>query len=470
MSPLTPDQIDRWRQAPSEHEHLEFKAAKTQFDGQRLCEYCVAIANEGGGYLLLGVANEPPRQVVGTQACRVPAGMAEKLLGTLGFRVDIEEVQHPDGRVVVVHIPGRPRGVPYQLDGAYLMRSGEALVPMTADRLRAIFDEGRPDWLTGVGRSDVSPADVVQLLDTQSYFDMLKLPYPATREAVLDRFERERLIVRSGSLFEITNLAAVLFAKRLDEFDDFARRAPRVIVYDGTSKLRTKREQVGAKGYAIAFDGLVQFVESQTPANEVIEQALRRETRMYPPIMIRETVANALIHQDFLQTGVSVMIEIFDDRIEISNPGQPSVQVERFIDEYRSRNERLADVMRRLGVCEEKGSGIDKVVDSAEIFQLPAPEFRVDNVRTTCILFAQRPFSEMSRQDRIRACYQHCCLRYVMRETMSNQSLRKRFGLPDERAETVSRILRDTGDAKLIKQEESGSGSKKYARYVPFWA
>lgn len=466
----TADQVDAWRRSPSEHERLEFKEAKQQYDNQKLYEYCVALANEGGGKLLLGVANAPPRSVVGTQAFRDPVSMADKLFTTLGFRVDIEEVSHPDGRVLVFHIPSRPRGQAYHLEGAYFMRSGESLRPMSPDRLRAIFDEGRPDWLSEVARPDVSPADVVQLMDTQSYFDMLKLPYPATREGVLDRLERERLIVRSGSLFEITNLAAVLFAKRLDEFDDIAGRAPRVIVYDGTSKLRTKREQTGAKGYAIAFDGLVQFVESQTPANEVIEQALRREARMYPPIMIRETVANALIHQDFLQTGVSVMIEIFDDRIEISNPGQPSVQVERFIDEYRSRNERLADVMRRLGVCEEKGSGIDKVVASAEFFQLPAPEFRVDNVRTTCILFAQRPFSAMSRQDRIRACYQHSCLRYVMRETMSNQSLRKRFGLPDERAETVSRILRDTGDAKLIKQEESGSGSKKYARYVPFWA
>lgn len=335
----------------------------------------------------------PPRLVVGTQAFRDPVSMADKLFTTLGFRVDIEEVGHPDGRVLVFHIPSRPRGHAYHLDGAYLMRSGESLRPMSPDRLRAIFDEGRPDWLSEVARSDVSSADVVQLLDTQSYFDMLKLPYPATREGVLDRLERERLIVRSGSLFEITNLAAVLFAKRLDEFDDIAGRAPRVIVYDGTSKLRTKREQTGAKGYAIAFDGLVQFVESQTPANEVIEQALRREARMYPPIMIRETVANALIHQDFLQTGVSVMIEIFDDRIEISNPGQPSVQVERFIDEYRSRNERLADVMRRLGVCEEKGAASTRSLPVRNSSSFPPRS----SGWTTC---GQRAFSSRNGRSR----------------------------------------------------------------------
>lgn len=466
----TPDQIDQWRQSPSEHEHLEFKEARTQFDNRRLYEYCVAIANEGGGHLLLGVSNALPRPVVGTQAFNDPVAMAAKVFEMVGFRVDMEEVQHPQGRVVVCHIPSRPRGSAYHLEGKYLMRSGESLVPMSEDRLRAIFDEGRPDWLAEAARTDLIDAGIVELLDTQAYFDLLKLPYPATREGVIDRLTREHLIVDTGGALAITNLGALLFAKRLDEFGDLARKAPRVIVYDGKGKLKTKRDQTGTKGYAAAFNGLVQFIESQTPANEVIVQALRREVPMFPSIMIRETVANALIHQDLQQGGASVMIEVFDDRIEVSNPGKPRVQVERFIDEYQSRNERLADVMRRLGVCEEKGSGIDKVVDAAEVYQLPAPEFLVDNVRTTCILHGQRSFTRMSREDRIRACYQHACLRYVLRETMSNQSLRKRFGLPDERAETVSRILRDTLDAELIKPEDSAGGSKKYARYVPFWA
>jgi predicted HTH transcriptional regulator len=466
----TPEQIDVWRQSPSEHQRVEFKEAKTQFDNQRLYEYCVAIANEGGGHLLLGVADRPPRPVVGTQAFRDPIGMAAKLLQAVGFRVDIEEVSHPDGRVLVFHIPSRPRGTAYHLNGAYLMRSGESLVPMSEDQLRAIFDEGKPDSLREMARDGLSPVEVVQLLDTQSFFDLSKLPYPETREAVLERLEHERLLKKTPQGLGITNLGAILFAKRLEEFNGIARKAPRVIVYDGKGKLQTKREQISGKGYAVAFDGLVQFIESQTPANEVIEQALRRETRMYPTIAIRELVANALIHQDFGLSGVSVMIEIYDDRIEVSNPGKPSVQPERFIDEYRSRNEQLADLMRRFGICEEKGSGIDKIVNAAEVFQLPAPEFRVDNVRTTCILYGHRPFSDMTRDDRIRACYQHCCLRYVMRETMGNQTLRKRFGLSDERAETVSRILRDTIDVGLIKPEDPEGGSKKYARYLPFWA
>lgn len=340
---------------------------------------------------------------------------------------------------------------------------------MTDDQLRTIHAEGRPDWLAEIARPRASATDVVHLLDTQSFFDLLKLPYPSTREGVIERLVKEHLIVPVGQQFDIKNLGAILFAKRLDDFNEVARKAPRVIVYDGNSKLKTIREQVGNLGYAVGFRGLVQFVESQTPANEVIGQALRTETRMYPPIMLRETIANALIHQDFRVTGVSVMIEVYRDRVEISNPGRPGVEVERLIDEYQSRNEHLADLMRRIGVCEEKGSGIDKVVDAAEGFQLPAPEFRVDSIRTTCILHGHRLFTEMSRDDRVRACYQHCCLRYVLRETTTNQSLRARFGLADERAETVSRILADTIEDGLVRAENP-EGSKRYARYLPFWA
>lgn len=466
----TPEQIDLWRQSPTEHQRLEFKEAKTQFDNRRLYEYCVALANEGGGHLVLGVANKPPRPVIGTQAFRDPVEMAEKLFQVLGFRVDIEEVAHPDGRVLVFHIPSRPRGTAYHLDGRYLMRSGEALVPMSEDQLRRIFAEGKPDWLAELARQGLSDADVVQLLDTQSYFDMLKLPYPATRDAVLDRFERERLMQSSAGGYAITNLGAILFAKRLEDFDRIARKAPRVIVYEGTSKLKTRLDRPGTRGYAVGFEGLIDFINGQVPSNEVIEKALRRQVKMFPEIAIRELVANALIHQDFNETGASVVIELYADRLEISNPGIPFISPDRFIDEYQSRNERLADLMRRLGICEEKGSGIDKVVDSAEVYQLPAPDFRVGERRTTVVLFAHKSFESMDRNDRVRACYQHCCLRYVMNQRMTNQSLRERFNLPEEKAASVSQVIASAQEAGKIKPDDAVTQSKRYARYVPFWA
>lgn len=464
------EQIDLWRRASTERENLEFKEAKKQFDNEKLYSYCVAIANEGGGVLLLGVADAPPRPVVGTAAFDSPAGIAQKIFERVGFRVDVEAVDHPDGRVVVFHIPSRPRGTAYDLGGRYLMRAGESLVAMTEDRLRTIFDEGRPDWLSEAATGILSPEEVIERIDTQTCFELMHLPYPATRDAVIDRLFREGITSSLAGGIAISNLGALLYARRLSDFDLLERKAPRVVVYDGHGKARTKRDQPGTKGYAVGFSGLVEFVMSQIPTNEVISHALREQMPMFPSIMIRETVANALIHQDLGVTGASVMIEIFDDRVEVSNPGKPTVEVNRFIDEYRSRNERLADVMRRIGVCEEKGSGIDKVVDAAETFQLPAPDFRSDDIRTTCILYGHQQFTAMTRQDRIRACYQHCVLRFITNASMTNESLRKRFGLPDERAETASRILRDTVDAGLIRLQDEGSRSRRFARYVPYWA
>lgn len=466
----TISQIDAWRAARSEHQNLEFKEAKVQFDNRKLYKYCVALANEGGGHLLLGIEDVPPRKVVGTAAFNDPVDMAAKMFQVLGFRVDIEEVAHPDGRVLVFTIPGRPRGTAFDFEGAYLMRAGEELVPMSEDRLRAIFAEGQPDWLSQAAVQDCDAEKVVQLLDTQSYFDLLHLPYPATREAVLERFASERLIERTGDLWTITKLGVILFAKKLEAFDLLARKAPRVIVYEGTNKLKTKLDKLGTKGYAVGFQGLLEFINGLVPSNEVIEQALRREVKMFPEIAVRELVANALIHQDFAETGASVMIEIYDDRMEISNPGKPFISPDRFIDEYQSRNERLADLMRRSGICEEKGSGVDKVIHAAEVFQLPAPDFRVGERRTSAVLFAHQDIEEMDRNDRIRACYQHCCLRYVMNEKMTNQSLRERFKLPEDKVATASQIISATVDAGKIKVADPTQTSTRYRSYAPFWA
>ena len=466
----TIDELNRWMTSPREHEHLEFKEAKNHYDTTKLYRYCVALANEGGGKLVLGVTDRPPRSIVGSTAFPNAADIVSKIFNKLRFRVDVEEIQLTDGRVLVFHIPSRPAGTAYQFEGAYLMRSTEDTVSMTEDRLRQIFNEGRPDWLAEIAVDGASSDDVVRLLDTQSYFDLLKLPFPVNRDGVLDKFEREKLIVKKDGLYVITNLGAVLFAKKLDDFAGVYRKAPRVIVYEGTGKLSTRHDKMGSKGYAVGFEGLIEYINGLIPANEVIEKAIRKSVKMFPEIAIRELVANALIHQDFNVTGASVMVEIYSDRMEIANPGTPFIPPDRFIDEYQSRNERLADLMRRFGICEEKGSGIDKVVQSAEVFQLPAPDFRVGARHTVAVMFSHRAFEDMERSDRIRACYQHCCLRYVMNEKMTNQSLRERFKLPDAKSESVSRVIRDGMEAGLIKLTDPNATAPRTRSYIPFWA
>ena len=273
-----------------------------------------------------------------------------------------------------------------------------------------------------------------------------------------------------GGRWNITNLGAILFARRLADFRTLRRKAVRVIFYKDDARIETIREQEGLKGYASGFEGLIGFIMNLLPSNEVIGQALRKTVPMFPELAIRELVANALIHQDFHLTGTGPMVELFANRMEITNPGLPLVKTDRFLDSPpKSRNEAIASFMRRIGVCEERGSGVDKVVSQAEVYQLPAPLFETTDEHTRAVLFAHRDFREMDKADRIRACYLHACLRYVQRDYMSNTTLRERFGIDEKNSSMVSRIIKDTIDAELVRPQDDTVGSRA-RRYLPWWA
>lgn len=312
---------------------------------------------------------------------------------------------------------------------------------------------------------------MLQCLDYPAYFDLLELPLPDGRAAILDALSRDELIstCKAGN-WNITHLGAILFAKRLEDFPGLKRKAIRVVQYKGRGRVETWREQVGTKGYASGFEGLIAFIMALVPSNEVIEQALRRTVPMFPELAVRELVANALIHQDLYAIGAGPMVEIFDDRMEITNPGEPLVDTLRFIDSPpKSRNEVMASLMRRFRICEERGSGIDKVVAQVEAYQLPAPYFEVPKRFTRVVLFAHRPLNEMDKSDRIRACYLHACLKWVMRDYLTNASLRERFGVEEKNKATVSRYIREAVEDGAIKPYDENA-PRRLMKYVPFWA
>jgi ATP-dependent DNA helicase RecG len=469
---ITSEQIDSWLNVESEDEQLEFKEAKTQFDFDRACEYCVALANEGGGHLILGVTDKKPRIVVGTKAFENLNSVKQRLLSTLNFRVEIHEIFHSAGRVLVLEIPSRLVGSAYHLHGSYLMRSGESVAALSEDRLRKIFAESAraPHWLEEHSIAGVSEDQVLELLDAPSFFQLLKIPFPTRPKAVLERLVQERLVDVRGKGFAIRRIGALLLARDFKTFPDLERKAPRVISYIGKSKISTQMDRTASRGYAVGFQGLLKFVTTHLPRRETFSEGLRQDLVDFPEVLIRELVANALIHQDLGITGMSVVIEIYGNRVEISSPGDPLVAVERLIDHSESRNERLAGFMRKFGICEEKGSGIDRVIRAAEGAQLPAPEFRAGLRKTTVVVFGPRSFDDMNREERIRGCYQHCALKWVMSETMTNESLRVRFGLNQRKSAIVSQVIAAAIEAGVVKLDERVGSSRKFARYVPIWA
>jgi len=319
---------------------------------------------------------------------------------------------------------------------------------------------------------NISGEMTLQLLDYPSYFDMLSLEPPRNEIAVIERLQVEKMIVRNeAGNYNITNLGAVLFAKRLSDFPSLERKAIRVIKYSGDTKVSSEsKEQISSKGYANGFEWLIEYINGMVPINEVVGTALRKNVPMYPKLAIRELIANLIIHQNFSLQGTGPVVELFESRIEITNPGAPLIEKSRFIDHPPiSRNEKLANVMRRIGICEERGSGFDKVVSLTELYQLPAPEIEIYDNHTKVILYAHKPFAKMEKADKQRACYLHACLKRVNREYMTNSSLRERFAVETKNSSMISRLLNETCNAGLIKISDE-STSDKNRKYLPYWA
>ncbi|MBF2758906.1 MAG: hypothetical protein ISN28_01350 [Ectothiorhodospiraceae bacterium AqS1] len=273
---------------------------------------------------------------------------------------------------------------------------------MNQDQQRKTFGEGKPDWLEEPCNRALSAQDVVQLLNTQAFFDLLGQPYPATREGVIERLERENLIDRTVKGYSIRRIGALLLAKRMEDFPfEIGAKAPRVVVYSGNSKMGTKLGRIQGDGYAVGFERLVQFIMEQIPQREVIDDALRKKIQLVPEVPVRELVANALIHQDFTLTGIRVMIDIYADRVEISSPGIPLTPLNRIIDGRRPQNQRLASIMRDFSIGEGQGGGIDKAIRAMEMADLPLPEFRATSLCANVVLRGRDPFDEMNRNARV---------------------------------------------------------------------
>lgn len=295
---------------------------------------------------------------------------------------------------------------------------------------------------------------------------------PENQQKILSALDEDHLIVREDAgTWAITNLGAVLFAVRLKDFRHLQRKAIRVIIHQNPRHTEHLREMTGNKGYAVGFNGLIGSLKILLPAEEVMDGILRREVETFPEPALRELIANALIHQDFSLTGTGPMIEVFDDRVEITNPGTPLVAAEDFLHTPpRSRNEGIASLMRRTGFCEERGSGIRRVVWETELHRLPPPLFETWPEHTRSILFAHRTFREMDRTERLRACYFHCVLKYLNRkELMSNTSLRERFDIEAKNSAMISRVIKQALEREIIKPRDTTVGNKAM-RYVPIWA
>ncbi len=463
-----------------ESEWVEFKENYHSVEeiGERISALSngACIHNQPLGYLVFGVEDITHR-VVGTtfkpkSQKKGNENLEHWLTTRLNPRIDftIYEFNYDEARHLSLFIIPAAQNQPVEFLHQAYIRIGSITRKINEfpEKQAKIWRRENVIFEKQIAKENLLASDISKYLSTEAYFDFMKIPYPSNQQGVIDRFMEEGLIIKTKS-YAITKLGAILFAKNLKDFESIERKSVRVIVYKGKNKVETEREQIGVKGYALGFEGLVDWINGQLPANEEIGKALRKDSRMYPEIAIRELVANALIHQDMQEKG-SPMIEIYSDRIEISNPGVPMVTPERFIDAYLSRNEKLSDLMRRMGFCEIKGSGLDKVIFYNELYQLPPINVVVAERRTRITIYSYKALNDLSKKEKIAASYQHACLKYVSNEKMTNQSLRERFKIDDKNSAIASRIIKDALEDKVIKKEDPENKSRKFPAYLPFWA
>ncbi len=469
--------LDRLRSIDKENEWVEFKGNNSK--PEDIGEYISALSNsaclhkKSFAYLVYGIENKT-HNVVGTEfkpkKRKVGGEELENWLSrNLSPRIDFEiyEINYENENVVLFKI-NATKDRPVEFKGTKWIRVGSY-----KKRLRDHPEKERKIWERtsgytferGICKGMVHEDEVLSLIDYPNYFRLMHQKLPTNKSHILDKLTEEKIIIkRKSGFYDITNLGGILFSTDLTKFEKLSRKAVRVIIYKGTNKLKAIKEYVSKKGYAVGFEDLIHYINEQLPQSEEIGKALRKNVKMYPEIIIRELIPNALIHQDFGQSGTSPMVEIFEDRIEISNSGKPLIDTLRFIDHNPvSRNEKLAEFMRRMNICEERGSGIDKVITAIEIYQLPAPKFIDDSNFLRVIVYSSKSFRLMDKDDKIRACYQHCVLRFVSNKVMTNSTLRERFNIHQKNYPMASLIIRNAIKQGLIK-------SQKNSRYIPFWA
>ncbi len=467
---------------PSELNEIDWKETLSPKNG-RLCEHISAFANmPGGGFLVFGV-NDKTAGIIGIQR-KEADGIVGRLASLCRDGVDpLVKIDHiietfRGKELLFVHI-SESATKPVHLarktiEDSFIRSGGTTRKASRAEVGALMLNSKSPNWEELHASKLLNEIEVISLLGHEKILDLLGKPVPGDPKELLKWLEDERMLAGvNGKGYYITNFGAAASAQDLNKFDGLARKGVRLIKYEGKNKAGASKEYPQEKGYAVGFESLIVFVQGLLQDSEVIKNALRVDTCIYPEKAIRELIANILIHQDFTIRGFGPMVEIFDDRIVFSNPGKllPSKKIDRLIRTTpESRNEILASAFRRYNICEERGSGLEKAVIAIELFGLPPLKFEELENSFRVTMYAPKKYADMTNDERIEACYQHSIIEYYGNEGFNNTSLRKRFGMHDKQSPQISLLIKDAMGSGKIKPKDPGNISKKFSLYIPYWA
>jgi predicted HTH transcriptional regulator len=482
MTNLEPPQLLDSLIKQYESEYIEFKGSNS--DPENIGQLISALANgavlqkKDEAYLIYGVNDS--REIVGTtfepdlykknnQPFKNWLASNLSHAGALGY----QNIDHPKGRVLIITIP-RATTYPVKFKGVEYIRIGESRKKLSEqpELARKLWEEIlKTSFEDGHASDLVNEEEVFELLDISPYFTLREEPVPSSREEIIPHLISDNVLVPKLGRYYITNLGALLFARRFQDFDSLMNRGVRLIRYKGTDKTVVERSLDGSKGYAIGINELINVALLLTPAREVLDDRARRISSAYPREVIRELAINMLLHQDFSVSGFAPRIEIYSDRIEFTNPGSPIIALERFLDLNRSRNPKLARIMRFMKLTEERGMGIDVVEARCEAKYLPSPSFMASDGFTRVTIFDHKTLRQFNSKERTNLVYMHCCLQHINHfPPMTNESLRSRFADDTLSSIVASRWINEALEKEVIKPFDPDSTSRRHASYIPFWA
>ncbi len=366
-------QLAGWLDA-LEGEHFEFKEAKADFDFEKLKRYCCALANEGGGRVLLGVTNDRPRRVVGSTAFpqieRTRSGLIEKL----PLRIEVFTIEHPDGRVVVIEIPSRPIGVPMSVDGRYWSRTGDSLVPLSEGRLRGIFDEAGRDF-----SATICPDATLAHLDPVAIDDFRRRWIDKSKNQALARLPREQILRDAELLVDdgVTYGALVLFGTR-QAMSRFLAQAEVVFEYRSSEAAGPAQQRKEYRqGFFSFYDDLWTTVNLRNDVQHFQDGLFVLDIPTFAERPVREALLNAVSHRNY-QLGGSVFLRQYPRRLVVESPGGFPVGVtsENVLDRQSPRNRRIAEAFQRCGLVERSGQGMDLIFEQSIREGKGRPDFR----------------------------------------------------------------------------------------------
>ncbi len=352
----TPEQFQALL-AGVEGRRLEFKSAAGGFHFEDLVKYCVALGNEGGGTMLLGVSDTRPRQVLGTPAFAEPGRTEAGLFQRLRQHIPVEEYSHDGKRVLIIQVPSRLPGTAWQYRGSFWMRAGDALVPMTDEQLRRIHQETGPDFSAELceraGLDDLDPGAIEILRRLWQR----KSPDQDISSRPVERLLSDAELLVGG---QVTYAALILLGTHA-ALGRYLGQAELVFEYrssEAPGPAAQRREF--RQGFLRTLDEVWDLIGLRNDLQHFQQGLFVLDVPTFNERAIREAVLNAVSHRDYRNAG-SVFVRQYPRRIEIVSPGgfPAGITPENVLWQQNPRNRRVAEVLGKCGLVERAGQGFD---------------------------------------------------------------------------------------------------------------